>query len=272
MEFSIIIPFFRGNDVIEKAVESCKRSITKANITAEIIIVNDSPDVNVNLNDSDIIILRNDANRGIHYSRVRGINYSNGNYIHMLDQDDYIEEDFYSKCLTKIRSADVVVVNGVMQYSDGCKKLYKNWMYASLCRIPIAYVIFGNRITSPGQCVIKKTSVPELWKENIQHIIGADDYLLWLMMFGLHKKFVYVNECLYEHVFTDRNVSLNEDTMMNSVEEIRILLVKTQPSNFLNKPFKNYLEYYRTGKVSSFIALLLFFVEKYRHFFIRRKK
>lgn len=48
--------------------------------------------------------------------------------------------------------------------------------------------MIGCAITSPGHCLIRKTSIPQLWKENILKNNGSDDLLLWLLMLEENKK------------------------------------------------------------------------------------
>ncbi len=47
-----------------------------------------------------------------------------------------------------------------------------------------AYIFGHNRIVSPGHCMIKKTSIPIEWKQNIMEVNGSDDLFLWILMFS----------------------------------------------------------------------------------------
>ncbi len=79
-------------------------------------------------------------------------------------------------------------------------------------------------IVSLGQVLIKRTSIPEIWKQNIIKHNGADDYFLWLLMAGEGKRFSLNQEVLFEHVVTGMNTSGDTNEMMDSeCEMIEVL-------------------------------------------------
>ncbi len=77
-----------------------------------------------------------------------------------------------------------------------------------------------NPIISPGQVLIKKNKIPELWKHARLKNNGADDWLLWLCMLGENSSFALNPEILFEHVVDGHNESMNMKHMMDSEEEM----------------------------------------------------
>ncbi|AGU79784.1 TPA: glycosyltransferase family 2 protein [Streptococcus agalactiae] len=97
---SIIIPCFNSGYFVVDAVESIKS--LNIQISYEIIIVDDcSTDMETKKiltrmrNDSAIKIYRNSRNRGVQYSRNKGLKKSNFNYILPLDADDCLNSNCY---------------------------------------------------------------------------------------------------------------------------------------------------------------------------------
>lgn len=84
---SVVIPYYRGADTIERAVRSIERQTVRP---AEIVLVDDaSPTPLPTLGaEVPIRVVRHDANRGIPAARNTGIGAAAGDWIGFLDQDD----------------------------------------------------------------------------------------------------------------------------------------------------------------------------------------
>ena len=91
---SVIMPVYNAEKYIGYAIES----ILKQNYSdLELIIINDqgsdkSMDIVRSYNDSRILIIDNECNKGIAYSRNRGIEAATGEYIAIMDDDDWAPE------------------------------------------------------------------------------------------------------------------------------------------------------------------------------------
>ena len=120
MLFSIIVPVYNA----EKTLENCLNSIKVQSFSDyELILVNDSPSVDIPCLGEKWKIVNNGVNVGIHQSRVNGLNVAIGSYVLFLDQDDCIEENYLRSQLAKIADADAVVCNG---YWKNNQIIYKN--------------------------------------------------------------------------------------------------------------------------------------------------
>lgn len=91
---SIIIPVYN----VEKYLEECLQSVQNQTLENwEAICINDcSTDASLDIlleyekSDNRFKVMNNPSNRGVSYTRNRGIEYSNGEYVYFLDPDDMI--------------------------------------------------------------------------------------------------------------------------------------------------------------------------------------
>ena len=132
---SVIIPVYNKQKYLNKCIESVLNSSFS---DVEIICVDDystdgSRDVlkKIAQKNKQIILIENDENKGVSYSRNVGINAANGKYIAFLDSDDYLDkqalENYYEKleetnadgCFIKIISN-----NGNVNISNAYNDVY----------------------------------------------------------------------------------------------------------------------------------------------------
>ena len=104
-KISVVIPVFN----CEKTIKYSIRSIQNQKLTDfEILLINDfSKDKSltiikdIQMNDSRIIIINNNENKGILYSRNIGVLLSRGKYIFPLDNDDMFANEYIFKRIYK---------------------------------------------------------------------------------------------------------------------------------------------------------------------------
>ncbi|MHC5247725.1 glycosyltransferase family 2 protein [Enterococcus sp. LJL90] len=238
MDISIITPIYKGNRYIDSLILNLEDNLSVLNeVEIELILVNDSPEIDLkydlslikNLNVKEVI---NTDNLGIHKSRIQGIKTAMGEYIIMLDQDDYLERNALKSQLETIEDGDVVVGNGYNEDKDGKKKpLFKNFQQQQKINNLELFFYIGNLIVSPGMCMLRRNKIPENWYENTISINGADDWLLWLEYLVNGINFKLNPEKIYTHKNVGTNVSNNEEQMYQSaleVVKIANLIVKNQ--------------------------------------------
>lgn len=217
---SIITPFYRGNrylpeleKVLEENVASLQR--TKPDLKAEWILVNDSPDTQVELPQRSkrlsIRIVSLPENGGIHNARVQGLLQSKGELIYFVDQDDTIEIGFLQKLDATLGEshADFAVGNCLMEEKDGERiPEYQKRADLDAIRRLNTYLRVRNPIVSLGQCLLKRSAIPEEWIAYTMAINGSDDLLLWILMLARGRRLVAVPDAYYLHRYTGENVSL----------------------------------------------------------------
>lgn len=232
MTISVIIPLYYGISYVSTLLKMLEQNNKHLDddVDMEVIFVKDSQeeyDKSVFVSeDIKIRVLENETNGGIHYSRVRGLSVATGAYVHMLDQDDKISNTFYKYALRGIGKSDVLVCNGIKECVDFLKNMSynKNLYRCSFMQWTVKhlwfYTKFSCRILSPGQCLIRKESIPEAWMEHILTHSGADDAFLWMLMLKQKKQFAIDREIRYIHKNTNRNLSLDDEKMKASLKEV----------------------------------------------------
>ena len=230
MKISVITTLFYGEKYISDLIKCIEDNINvisneSEDIQVEYVFINDSPEQQIKDISSDLFdtkIYNNEINMGIHKSRVKGLEIATGDYILFLDQDDKIKNNFMLEMgkKAKERFADVIIANAIIEDEHGKHIFYTN-KYAIKCATKFRpYYRINNQIFSPGQCLIKKESIPDEWQEYHMKNNGADDYFLWILMFSKKKVFTYLNKCLYIHCYTGENLSYNLDKMLESTMEM----------------------------------------------------
>lgn len=236
-EVSIIVPFYKGNNYLKRLLTSINKAAQNNNCIFEVILVNDSPDEKIHLPDSsldyiNIIILNNPHNLGIHKSRCNGLLKATNDWIIFLDQDDELIAEGLKDQIILGHAADVVVGNGLYQYGDIRKKIYKNRKDMNYLIQKKRFIEIRNLIPSPGECLIKKDIIPKMWIQNPLVDNGADDWYLWLLLFSKNRKFVCNKELVYIHNETEAgNLSYDLDKMKKSCDE---MYKKLKENNIFN--------------------------------------
>ena len=229
---SVITPFYNGNkyikrlfNVLGKNYDSLKEKYPNAEM--ELIIVNDSPEVEIVVPDLKIYfsykVIKHELKYGIQQARVTGLNNCEGDYILFLDQDDELLNNAIVNQVEKIfqKKADMVICNAYMEKSDGSSCiLYKsNEEFNRLTDLQF-YLKSHNVIKSPGQCLVKKEIIPAEWKKFIMKKNGSDDLFLWILLLEKECRIAINKEPQYIHKFTGENLSESEEKMTISSLEI----------------------------------------------------
>ena len=229
---SVITPFYRGNKYIEQLFCVINKNYQKlretfSNAKIELIIVNDSPEVEIEQPTTKVEfeykVIKHKKNSGIHQARVTGLSYCTGDYVLFLDQDDVLKDNaIVSQMRTIIKNkADLVICNAYMEKADGSfYALYSKKTDFNRINDKQFYLKSHNVIKSPGQCLIKTSCIPEEWTQYIMRTNGSDDLFLWILLFEKSYQFVINNEILYTHKYTGENLSESEEKMGTSSLEI----------------------------------------------------
>ena len=231
-EISIIVPIYHGKKYIEnmiRQIAACALE-SKGDYTLELLFVNDDPGECIGslsmytqacLPDlfsagMEIRTIETEQNRGIHGARVRGLEHCTGDYVLFLDQDDCIKPEYFSSQLTHLGEADAVV----------CKLLHEGKQFYDT-RMPFEQVItrdfmisVKNPIISPGQVLIRRDKIPEIWKAAELKNNGADDWFLWICMSAERRHFALNQDVLFIHVVEGCNESFHAGHMIDSEREL----------------------------------------------------
>lgn len=232
IEISVVIPVYKGKRYLSYLLSILFDNFSSDSyVQNEVIFVNDCSDEILEVeaywkNRMNIQIANLPENRGIHNARITGLSMARGNYILFLDQDDQIKENYIISQRMNIGDGDAVLCNGyiVRHCVDGKKIIYSNIISQKKATVLAELIHQGNCIISPGQVLIKKSSIPDLWTKAAMTQNGADDYLLWLLMLSEGKKININADKLYTHIGHGSNSSQNVIEMQESLKEVIYLL------------------------------------------------
>ncbi len=219
LDISFIIPFYKGKKFIPHIVNMLNNINTNSENSLELVVINDFNGEDIAEEDFKglseeirLTILENEKNKGIYQSRVLGVKNSSGRFVVMLDQDDEISSNYIKYQMGEIGDKDAVVCNGI----NFNKPIYRDYADQLKLNRQESYEL-KNPIVSPGQAVIKKEAIPEIWLNNSLIMDGADDYFLWILMLHCGCSFAINERILYLHRITGNNTSLRSDQMRLSV-------------------------------------------------------
>lgn len=287
MRVSIITAYYYGRkymrDYIKMIIKNAARISKEDSI--EVIIVNDSPRDNFNLEElsdiatdllvskfkvslnaknnlmkikyeggtSEFRIITNEENVGIHMSRIRGLDASTGDYIIFLDQDDLLGKSAISTYIDNASFTDEVLVsNAALGQRVGHLKWYRSAYHTKRIGDIDCYCNVGIQIISPGHTCIYKKAIPKEWTEYICTYNGADDYFLWLLMLSKGVEFKYIDKVLYLHRYTGSNLSADTTVTDASTMEFCNYLKEIDyfPDEYVDK-LKKMIEYKATFRVAA---------------------
>ncbi len=233
-DISVIIPYYQGKrylpDLLSMMEWNAKILRDEADKETEVLMVNDSPWENLEtalkplknpVVSFRLRVLTNPENSGIHATRVNGLRAAEGELVLFLDQDDRITDRCLLSQYRAIGDADFVIGNGYDGEQNGGKHLfYSNASAQSAAGDLNCQYYYNNLIRSPGQVLIRKSSIPTYWSEQIMKNNGSDDAFLWILMLCRGAKAAVNEELVYEHVYTGENTSSNNEAMLRSQMEV----------------------------------------------------
>lgn len=238
VKLSVIVPCYNSRDYITECLQSILPYMSN---TIELVIVNDgSTDdssaviektVN-NFKDKNVTIIHQ-VNAGISAARNAGINAAKGEYLALLDSDDFFHPDFWKEVLPVIDDSTIDIVEFNADQFDGetsnivehidCAVFHERVEIASVSNLTPAFrrskwypwarvykkALFQNfDITFPtGRLYEDMSTIPALYLHS-NVIYGIDKSLIW---YRYHKKSItqtFRPKDLIDLVFAAQSLSL----------------------------------------------------------------
>lgn len=210
VKVSVVLPTYNVGKYIEKCIESLLSQSLK---DIEFIFIDDKgTDNSVQIiekytkQDSRIKILHNEKNRGVSYSRNRGIETAKGEFIHFLDPDDWLDEDFYEKLYRRAieENADICCGNYCINRNGKEKKEdISNKIKEAIEKekfIGIVYTWgFGLSLYRTEFLKTNKIVFPQL--------TNGEDIVFLIQALCCAKKFTYDNTTRYHYILHENSAS-----------------------------------------------------------------
>ena len=272
-KISIVISVYNGDSYLKLALLSIQKQTLK---DIEIIIVDDcSKDNSVNIikelmiKDKRIILLQNEENRGILYTKTKGVLNAKGKYVMTLDEDDiYVQEDVFSTLYEEAEKNNLDIL-GFASYTSHIK-FDKKVAVMRYIETPILhqpdvakrmYIAYNNGYVSRvGNVIWNYFFRTDLFIKSIKQIDDKyfkvkmnfnDDYLLFFLLTRNAYNLKQIKRIFYLKIKWDEEHSrikfrLNEkykdnnnSTCISYLNYIEFLLMKTN-NTFFDKFIASY--------------------------------
>lgn len=217
---SVIVPVYNA----EKTLKRCLDSLIKQTYTnLEIVCVDDcSVDNSFEIlneyanKDSRIKVFRNDVNKGVGYTRQKGLDVSTSEYIMWCDADDWYELSMCKKMINAMLKYDVDMVECSYKYVDvgDCSERVLKERF-----IPLAgnkkkkldlYICFSQRKMLWNKMF--KRSIIDKWKLKIPNINLFEDIVFCFLYLIRSETIYFLNEKLYNYVRHSNSTMTKEVT------------------------------------------------------------
>ena len=212
---SVIVPVFNPGDHLRKCLDSL---VNQSYRNIEILLIDDgSTDDSSMICDEYVakderILCIHQYNKGVSSARNVGLEFSNGDYLHFPDSDDYIELGTYEYLLELIKEykCDIVSFEYFVNYFDeevehqlDCSHYglfeKKDAQRLSLIGIPFAWNKFFNK-----KLIIGSADLPEIkFREDIYR--GEDSLFVRQVINNTEKKVYFDQKHLYHYVQSEES-------------------------------------------------------------------
>lgn len=270
--FSIIVPVYNTNESYLKA--SIDSVFKQSFRDYELIIVNDSSNIEYDIDYSNIKYIKNEINKGTLYARKIGALNSNGKYILYLDSDDKLEinalKTIYD-CINinknnKENKEYDIIHFGVKAISSNTNKKeriaeekFATWYLSSKRSVINENYLFNETLNEKlPHNMCGKAFRSEVLKEALQylpdsHLIHSEDMLQCLITMYFANSYIAINEELY--IYNNDAGFSNKEASKLSAERFEKICLDTKVSlnefyNFLKVKNLKVLHYYDYIKLS----------------------
>lgn len=248
MKVSIIICSYNREKLIGRAVESI---LLQSFTDFEIIVIDDASTDNTeqvvrSLMQKDLRIkyYKNKTNLGISKSRNYGVKLSNGEYIAMLDSDDYWIDNFKLQKQIEILDNDknIGLIGSAIRCEDENEKFIKNDIF-NREDTKIRKVILSKNQFAQSSVLFRKDIFQETggYDENLE---VCEDYDLWLKI-GKVSKYANIQDVSTAYMIHSGGISKSKK-----------LLITTTTNQIIDK-YKNDFPGYTLAKIKSLTRVLV---------------
>lgn len=216
MKISVIVPVYNSENYVSRCIDSILNQTYK---DFELILINDgSKDKSLEIlkkyekKDKRIIVI-DQKNMGVAKTRNKGIELANGEYIALVDNDDYLDQDYLEKFVSNCDGYDVIV-SGYRRVSED-KILFTKSIGSS----PWAKY----EVTAPWAKIIRKKFLLENDIKFFSYPIG-EDIIFNLNLYTKTNKIKTINYHGYNWFFNTKSVS--NTTQKSFDKDILVLFEK----------------------------------------------
>lgn len=253
-KISVIMPVYNGEKYISQAIESVLNQTFK---DFELIIINDgsadrSEEIIKSYSDPRIVYLNNDGNKGLAYTRNRGIEVSRGEYFAWLDCDDIaLPERLQTQFDFMEANLDYGLCCTNMSYINMEGEIVQDLVY-EINKVPKEWLlIWGNPIAQSSVMIRREVVDKHNFKYDPKYN-GTEDYIFWCNL-ALVSKIHRIEDVLVHYrlhtqgVFQSNKIPLLKIALEISKDYVKSITSETPPLFFqhltifpemIGKPFE----------------------------------
>ncbi|WP_426484146.1 glycosyltransferase family 2 protein [Flavobacterium sp. 2] len=251
---SIIITYYKGEKHIFKCLNSIIDSAenAKKKLPFEIILVIDSIEDSLEISSKikkeyanskvDLNIHINEKNIGVSESRNIGLQKSKFNYFTIIDQDDYVLQNYFTEIEANLDGLySAYVINGYIKYESENREIP---IYFFKPKFTFKSILNKNTlIYTPGLIIFdsKFVSKSNFFIETSKQYKGCDDWAAYLnLLYKGNCNYKYIKSKIFIYLMHSDNYSNKIDEMINSSISVLDYLSKLEALNFKSKRKINY--------------------------------
>lgn len=237
-KLTVVVPSYNSSKYLNKCIDSLLNQTLK---DIEIILINDgsTDDTSKIINsykDDRIVYIKNSKNKGIGYSRNKGIKESHSKYICFVDSDDYVKENFCEILYSKIKTDDNDMVVCNYYNVNNNEEVSENIEFKDNTNLKETPEILMNINLSPWNKIYKKSL---LINNNIQfpEDLKYEDVPFVIKCLNKSKSIGYIKEDLYYYIIH----SMSQQTVVNDkvFDILKVLKLVIEELNNFNNEIKD---------------------------------
>ena len=223
---SVLMPVYNGQQYLAEAIESILNQTYKH---FELLILDDgssdnSAEIIKGFNDSRVVYVKNETNKGLIYTLNRGFGLAKGTFIARMDADDISVTERFEKQIQEFKEDEKLVICGsfIKTFGNGTEQ-YISHLPISNAQI-LASIFFTCPFAHPSVMIKKEAllKLDEIYREDYKH---SEDYDLWTRLVSLGNS-KNIPEFLLNYRIHDKQVStVFEDHKYQSVSKIQTNLL-----------------------------------------------
>jgi glycosyltransferase involved in cell wall biosynthesis len=262
---SILVPVFKTSAFIEKCAVSL---FNQTFDDIEYIFVNDAtPDDSIEKlekiiskfpnRNNQVTIIHHNTNRGLASARNTALNASKGDYISVVDSDDYIESEMIQILYNKIieDNADVVVSNLIIEYEDK-SAVFNDTIYDNSNDNFLSMILHKNTSSSLCNKLIKSNLYKRLDCRVPENLNYCEDWFVMTRVYYYAKKIAKTEQAFYHYSQHNSNSITKE---INRMHFENVILFWDLLDSFLieHNEYERYKDIIALPKVQSKVNLMV---------------
>lgn len=242
---SIIVPVYNGEQYLNECVDSILQQDYK---NIELILINDGSSdkskeiINNYANIDKRVIAIHQKNSGVCASRNNGLDHVHGEYICLIDQDDYISKNYISYFYELIlkNNADIALTPTAKKFTDKNSKNIKNKEFKDTIEVwsgekAAREMLYYNLIIAPWNKMIRSSLIEKYDIRFDTRYFGGEGFLFSVECFVRAEKVAVGHKKLYNYRCDNPNSGMTKfsmkviDSSINSQKTIKEKITRINP-------------------------------------------